>query len=98
MAASKREQLLELRSDDDVELLCADGFDDAIVGVTADHKHGVDRVVYDREKCIQILVDRDGMDWSEAEEFFQYNTERSLPYMGDGGPLFVEILLTDGEA
>ncbi len=66
-----REDLVELTGDD--ELLFADGFDDAMLGI-------VERcgqppiVVYDANKCVAILMKRDGMTGPEAEEFFSFNT------------------------
>ena len=45
-------------------------------------------VVYDRDRCIQILVDRDGMTLDEAQECFAFNTEGA--WVGDRTPLFLE--------
>ena len=64
-----------------------DGFEDAIIGVGRQFtKEPV--IVYDREKCIQILIDRDGMDREGAEEFFSVNTEGS--WIGEQTPIVVE--------
>ena len=43
--------------------------------------------VYDVEKCIQILIDRDGMTDEEAMEYFSYNTLGA--YMGENTPMFL---------
>lgn len=70
----------------DGELMLADGFEAAIVGIA----EGCGRspaVVYDREKCIAILMERDGMDRDEAEEFFDFNV--SGAYVGPGTPVFL---------
>ena len=70
----------------DGELMLADGFEAAIVGVA----EGCGRspaVVYDREKCVAILMERDGMDRDEAEEFFDFNV--SGAYVGPGTPVFL---------
>jgi len=66
-------------------LVVAEGLDKALVGVT----HGPDggRAVYDVEKCVQVLVERDGMDMAEAREFLDFNT--FCAYFGPGSPLFV---------
>ena len=68
------------------EALLADGFDDAIVGV-AERCGQPDLVVYDAERCISILEERDGMDADEAVEFFSFNTLGS--WVGDMTPLFL---------
>ena len=70
----------------DSELLLADGFEAAIVGIA----EGCGRspaVVYDREKCIAILMERDGMDRDEANEFFDFNVAGA--YVGVGTPVFL---------
>jgi len=78
-----REDLVELCGDD--ELLFADGFDEAILGVgTRCGKPTI--VIYDRAKCIEILVAQ-GMDFDEAEEFFSFNTEGS--WVGDRTPIYL---------
>ena len=57
------------------QALTADGYDNAIVGLSYDN-----RVVYDVDKCIAILQDRDGMRHEEAIEFFCFNTLRATDY------------------
>ena len=52
--------------------LLADGFEDAIVGV-CERFGALPVVAYDRGKCIEILVERDGMDYEEAVEYFEFN-------------------------
>ena len=68
------------------EALLADGFEDAIVGI-AERCSQNPLVVYDAEKCIKILMDRDGMDEDEAQEFFNFNTLGA--WMGEHTPLFL---------
>jgi len=48
----------------------------AVIGVTASGA-----VVYDYDKMIQFLVDKDNMDYEEAVDFVNYNTLRAIPYM-----------------
>lgn len=50
-------------------------YDEAIVGVTDEGQ-----VVYDYDKMVQILVERDGYEEMEAIEWIEYNTIRALPY------------------
>ena len=55
------------------EAIMYDGFDDAIVGMIA--RCGTEPLaLYDREKCIQILVDQ-GVTYEEAVDYFAYNIE-----------------------
>ena len=51
-------------------------YDEAIVGVTEDGQ-----VVYDFDKMVEILVERDGIEETEAIEFIEYNSIRALPYV-----------------
>lgn len=66
--------------------LLADGYDDAIVGVV--NRCGQPTIViYDAWKCIEILMERDGMTAEEADEYFSFNTEGS--WVGEGTPGFM---------
>ncbi len=67
----------------------ADGFNDAIIGV-AERCGSDDILAYDAEKCIEILVERDGMSYEEACEYFSFNV--SGAYVGEGTPIFVWAL------
>ena len=49
-----------------------DGLEDAILGVVEEFGNGR-RVLYSKDKIIGILMQRDGMDALEAEEFYDYN-------------------------
>lgn len=64
-----------------------DDLDDAIVGVSTS-----DNVVYEFDKIIQILMERDGMTYEEAVEYFDYNIDRVLPYMSDGFPVIMKTI------
>lgn len=70
--------------------LLADGFELAFIGCTQTIANGYLPVeVYDRQKCIEILVERDGMTREEAEEFFEFNTAGA--YVGPQTPLFIVL-------
>ena len=58
-----------------------DGLDDAIIGVST-----AGNIIYSVDKIIDIFVQRDHMTHEEAGEYFDYNVERTLPYMTDGIP------------
>ena len=81
-----REKLEEWVSDFNEQALFADGFEDAIIGV-AERCGMAAVIVYDSEKCIDILMKRDGMSRDEAIEFFNFNTLGA--YMGVNTPLFL---------
>ena len=83
-----REALAEI----DDEILCADGFDEALIGY-AQRCGQPALAVYDREKCIDVLVERDGMPREDAEEFFEFNVVGA--WVGERTPLFLYRL--DGE-
>lgn len=65
-------------------------YDDALIGYTDD-----DRAVYDYEKMVSCLMKEEGWDREEAIEWIEYNTIRSLPYMGDDAPIIVYPVCTD---
>jgi|TARA_R110002012_G_scaffold84090_6_gene210941 hypothetical protein len=55
------------------EAIMYDGFDDALVGIVA--RCGTEPLaLYDREKCIQLLVGQ-GLTNTDAEDYFCYNVE-----------------------
>jgi hypothetical protein len=68
------------------ETLYADGYEDCIIGhFTRCGKPTV--IVYDADKCIQKLIDRDGMSYEEAVEFFEFNVVGA--WVGEGTPAFM---------
>ena len=67
----------------DTKLLFADGFDDAIVGVS--QQFNSFSVAYDKNKCIEIL--KKDMNEDEAIEYFDYNVVGA--YMGEHTPTFI---------
>jgi hypothetical protein len=71
---------------EDQETLTADGLDGAIVGLWIDSPSGP-RVIYSQDKCIDIFVERDGMSYEEASEYFDFNV--SGAYMGPRTPIFI---------
>ena len=68
------------------EALLADGYEDAFIGVAV-RCGKLPLAVYDAEKCIKILMERDGMDYVDAQEFFEFNTLGA--WAGEGTPLFL---------
>lgn len=78
--------LIEELADANPDALLADGLEDAIVGYTI-NTTGPHVAVYDAEKCIRLLVARDGMTPEEAEEYLEFNT--FCAYVGPNGPLYI---------
>jgi hypothetical protein len=70
----------------DEKLIQADGFDEAVIGVT-DIGFDTRRIVYDAEEVIDILMTRDGMSWEDALEYYNFNIAGS--YVGKATPLFI---------
>lgn len=70
------------------EVLKADGFDDAILGVVEgwfnSRHHAV--ICYDYVKCVEILISQ-GMLLEDAEEYLNFNTLGA--YVGPYTPVFL---------
>lgn len=86
---SRRDMIQDQMPDDD--LMFADGFDKALIGYAEVwFDRGQERVAaYDRDRCIDVLME-DGMDWTEANEYFDFNVAGS--YIGEKTPVFVTEL------
>lgn len=69
----------------EVPLLVADGFDAAILGIGQQFNRYM--VVYDEDACLAILMERDGMSYEEAREFFEVNVVGA--WVGEATPLFL---------
>jgi hypothetical protein len=52
--------------------------------------HSAQVVVYDYDKCVAVLVKRDGMSDEEADEFLGFNTLGA--YVGPNGPVYIKVL------
>ena len=68
------------------EALIVDGFDKAIIGVAERINLGP-VAAYDVETILEILMERDEMDYEEALEYFQYYIIGS--WMGEHTPVFI---------
>ena len=78
-----REEILEQY--DAQTMLFADGFDDAIVGVGS--AFGGDLcVIYDADAIVESLM-KQGMDYAEALEFYDFNIAGA--YVGEQTPIFM---------
>ena len=70
----------------DDKILTMDGFDDAFVGIGSQHSRPP-IAVYDRQKCIEILVQRDALSYEDAEEYFDFNCAGA--WVGEQTPLII---------
>ena len=79
--------ILERISELNPKALKADGFDDAILGITT--RIGDDSLLaYDYDKCIKIL--QKDLSYEEAVEYMEFNVVGS--YVGEGTPIFIKRL------
>ena len=67
---------------EDEELLIADGFDDAVIGIDESSM----RVIYSVAKCLYIL-ERD-MEMIDAIDYFEFNVRGA--YVGEKTPIWCE--------
>lgn len=65
----KKEYLAELNP----EAYLFDGYEDAFIGIVHSYD-GRSLACYDYYQCINILKNRDGMTYSEAVDYFDFNT------------------------
>ena len=68
-------------------MLKADGFDKAIIGQTYDIAVQEERLIYSIDKCVSILIERDGMNSEEAIEYMDFNVLGA--YISKDQPLFL---------
>ena len=100
MKSEEIKEFLEESYYDYPDLLLADGFEDAFIGIC--HRFGQEPLVaYDRDKCIDILIKdfaegRENLDtldnqevdlYEEAVDYFEYNVIGS--WVGDNTPVFI---------
>ena len=83
------EELLEALGEINPEALLADGLEAALIGYTVNHHHA-HVAVYDINKCIEVLVDRDGMSHEEADEYLSFNTLGA--FVGENGPIYIRTM------
>jgi len=69
----------------DEEILKADGFDDAVIGIEESSM----RLIYSVEKCITILMKE--MSFEDAFDYFNYNVLGA--WVGDKTPIWCEDMI-----
>jgi hypothetical protein len=67
-------------------VLSADGFESCVLGVG--RRCGQpDLIVYSIERCAELLVERDGLDYSEAMDYLEFNSIGA--WVGEETPVWV---------
>jgi len=66
-------------------MMKAEGFDKAIIGVGQQFDKP-DRLIYDYDKCLLILMTDQGFTEEEAIEWMEFNVKGA--YVGEGTPIF----------
>lgn len=106
LPANVKERLEEVDCDaDDTNIVLLHGMERALVGTMLNGK-GILVAVYEENLCIECLADDfrkdnpdrdDAENWTDAEEWFSYNTLRAIPYMGEGAPVVIRGFHRDEE-
>ena len=82
----KSNKLIDIICKHNKDSLLAEGFDEAIIGMVEGFHH-TPVVLYDKDKCIDILCK--DMPREEAVEYFGFNVIGS--YMGENTPKFAML-------
>jgi hypothetical protein len=61
--------------------------DEAIIGIVESFGGG-SRILYDKNKILDLLMERDGMTHSESEEYYDFNIIGG--YFGEMNPVFLD--------
>jgi hypothetical protein len=81
-----KEELEEALSYIDEEVMVMDGFEEAFIGLSL--RCGQPTLAtYSWEKMVDVLMDRDGMEYEEAVEYISYNCLGA--WMGELTPIVV---------
>ena len=106
-----RERIDEARAadyEDGDSIVLLHGMERAMIG-TVENAAGKIVAVYEEELCIRCLMEDmskpedAGDDWGEddaytdALEFYEYNTVRALPYIGDSAPIIIRGFDVDSD-
>lgn len=80
-----RDDVYEELAEANPTAMVADGFEDAYIGHTIGI--GPSLAVYDYQKCVEVLMEREGLSELESIEYLDHNTVYA--YVGEGTPLFI---------
>lgn len=81
-----REQIHNHLVDMDESALLMDGFEEALIGFSRRINEPL-LAVYSWEKMVDVLIERDGMDFDEAAEYIDFNCVGA--WVGDKTPIIV---------
>jgi hypothetical protein len=84
-------KILDEYAEDSVIL---DGFDGAIIGITEEFGRGP-RILYSKDKILEILTLNEQMDIAEAIEYYEFNILGS--YLGERTPIFLDKTIKEME-
>lgn len=68
------------------------GLEKAVIGIGEDFGSPERKMVYSKQKILDILQERDLMTSTEAEEFYDYNIVGL--YAGEQNPIFLDLEIT----
>jgi|TARA_R110000824_G_scaffold69726_3_gene179349 hypothetical protein len=92
---SKRQDLEDAadiwRTNEGVEnnVMLLDGFDEALMGhIVLDDQF---KAIYSEQRIIKVFMSgADPMTYEEAREFYDFNTVRTISYLGAGAPIIMQ--------
>ena len=79
------QRIVELYQDE--EILKADGFDEAVIGIEERSK----RLIYSVGRCIETLMTKEDMSLEEAMEYFDFNVKGA--WVGDKTPIWCDDMM-----
>lgn len=84
MDKKKHERLSEHIADElgYPDAIIFEGYEDAFLGMSHDG-----RAIYSYDRMIECLIADDGMTYTDAIEWIDYNTVRAIPYFGQNAPI-----------
>ena len=84
------EAMRKASSSRDMELIegakTADGFEKALLGFG--YQFNTPVAVYSKDRCLHVLMERDGMSREDALEYFDFNVAGA--WVGEGMPVFLD--------
>ncbi len=87
MSLKNFEDHVEHLRDMNPDALLANGFEEALVGIGRRFNSPY-VAVYDYNKCLHVLMERDSMSLTYAIDFMEYNVVGA--WMGESTPIFIE--------
>ena len=88
------DEFVEESFPDDEGILLADGYDEALVGFGNQFTNAT-CAIYDIDRIIACLTERDGMTHEEAIEWFDFNIQGA--WVGEQTPIFCRLFAPDAQ-